>query len=241
MPRNETKTQRAYNYLRGKILDHSYAPGHRLVLSTIAETLDVSVIPVREAIRQLEAENLVSFERNVGAKVTMVESNEYFDVMETVALLESRATALAAPLIRDTDISTARELNEKMERALSDEDGFEPATFTQLNKKFHETLFLPCPNERLIDLIYAEWQRLDYLRESIFSFIPERARESVVEHEMLLRLIEGHCDAAWIESYARDHRLRTSATFADQTGGHDHRTPRRPQRNRQSSRLHEPG
>ena len=64
----ESKSQQAYRFIRERIDDGRYVPGYRLVLGQIAKELDVSVVPVREAIRRLEAEGLVTFERNVGGR-----------------------------------------------------------------------------------------------------------------------------------------------------------------------------
>ena len=62
-----SKSEQAYAAVKARIVDGTYSPGYRLVLAKIAEDLGVSVVPVREAIRRLEAEGLVKFERNVGA------------------------------------------------------------------------------------------------------------------------------------------------------------------------------
>ena len=59
-----SKSEQAYAAVKARIVDGSYSPGYRLVLAKIAEDLGVSVVPVREAIRRLEAEGLVKFERN---------------------------------------------------------------------------------------------------------------------------------------------------------------------------------
>ena len=84
----ESKSQLAYRFIRERIDDGRYVPGYRLVLGQIARELDVSVVPVREAIRLLEAEGLVTFERNVGAQVALVKETEYLHTMETLALVE---------------------------------------------------------------------------------------------------------------------------------------------------------
>ena len=80
-------------------MDGTYSPGYRLVLAKIAEDLGVSVVPVREAIRRLEAEGLVKFERNVGATVSGIDPTEYLYTMQTLSIVEGAATALSAPLI----------------------------------------------------------------------------------------------------------------------------------------------
>jgi outer membrane cobalamin receptor len=63
------------------------------VLAKIAEDLGVSVVPVREAIRRLEAEGLVKFERNVGATVAGIDPTEYLYTMQTLSIVEGAATA----------------------------------------------------------------------------------------------------------------------------------------------------
>ena len=55
-----SKSQQAYRWVKERIANQEFTPGYRLVLGTIAGELDMSVVPVREAIRQLEAEGLVT-------------------------------------------------------------------------------------------------------------------------------------------------------------------------------------
>lgn len=207
-----SKSQRAYDWLRERIVGREYAPGYRLVLATVADELDMSVVPVREAIRLLEAEGLVTFERNVGAHVAMIDDSQYRHSMETLAVLEGAATALAARHLTDADVRRAREVNGRLVESL---DHFDPHAFTQLNQEFHAVLFAPCPNPRLLDLVTAEWARLGRLRDSTFSFVPGRAQESVREHEGILALVEAGAPLPDIERAARQHRSATLAAYLD--------------------------
>ena len=90
-----SKSERAYAAIKQSITEGAYGPGYRLVLGQIAKELDVSVVPVREAIRRLEAEGLVTFTTNVGAQVVAVDAREYRYTMETLSLVEGMATAMA--------------------------------------------------------------------------------------------------------------------------------------------------
>lgn len=76
-PTSLSKAESAYRWIRRCIADRTFEPGHKLVLAQIAVELDTSVVPVREAIRRLEADGLVTFERNVGARVAMVDQSSY--------------------------------------------------------------------------------------------------------------------------------------------------------------------
>lgn len=201
-----SKSQRAYTWLRGHILSRRFTPGYRLVLSTIAGQLDMSVVPVREALRQLEAEGLVTFERNVGAHVSMIDDSQYRHSMEALAILEGAATALSARSLSSAELDEARALNDRMAAQL---ESFDPQGFTALNHDFHRLLYGQCTNPRLAKLVDAEWARLAQLRSSTFTFVPDRAQHSVREHAEILALIGRGAPLTEIEHAARAHRSAT--------------------------------
>jgi DNA-binding GntR family transcriptional regulator len=206
------KSQLAYDWIKARITAGAYRPGYRLVLAPIAKELGVSVVPVREAIRRLEAEGLVSFERNVGGRVAMVDESVYRHTMQTLAVVEGFATALAAPLLTAEQLSRARAVNQRLAACLAE---FDPHRFTELNHEFHAALFEPCPNPHLLGLVHRGWDRLNALRDSTFSFVPGRAAESVKEHEQLLTLVASGAPASEVELAARQHRLATLTAFRD--------------------------
>lgn len=205
-----SKSQQALEWVRARILGHEFAPGYRLVLGSIADQLGMSVVPVREAVRQLEAEGLVTYERNVGARVAMTEPSAYAHAMQTLGLLEAAATALSAREATPADLREAQTINARMtaELALAD-----PHEFTTLNRRLHAVLIRRCLNPRLLELVDSEWSRLDYLRDSTFSFVPHRAHESVREHEAIITLIETQAPAAEVEQAVRDHRMATLQAY----------------------------
>lgn len=205
-----SKSRLAYDWIRQRITNHDFTPGYRLVLSVIATELKMSPVPVREAIRQLEAEGLVTFERNVGAAVAMADVTQYRESMQALSFLEGAATALSAPLLTADDLRAARALNVRMGALTA---ALSPQAFTALNKEFHALLFGRCPNSRLLDLVQEEWERLRFLRDSTFTFVPERAKESVREHDRMLQLIQAGAPPPIIEEAARQHRGATLDAF----------------------------
>ncbi|HEX7201830.1 MAG TPA: GntR family transcriptional regulator [Arthrobacter sp.] len=209
-----SKSQQAYEAVKARIVEGTYSPGYRLVLGSIARDLGVSVVPVREAIRRLEAEGLVTFERNVGATVAGIDPTEYLYTMQTLSIVEGAATALSAPLIDAVAIARARAVNEEMRECLNH---FDPVRFTRLNQDFHSILFEHCPNPHILDLVHRGWNRLAALRSSTFRFVPGRAHESVNEHEALLQLIESGATADEIEKAARLHRSATLDAYLAQS------------------------
>lgn len=215
-----SKSQRAYDWIKQRINDGRYVPGFRLVLGQIAGELEISVVPVREAIRRLEAEGLVTFERNVGAQVALLHDTEYTYTMQTLALVEGAATRMSAPLLTQAQLRHAHEINLELAQCL---ERFVPHRFTELNRQFHSVLFEDCPNPHILDLVQRGWNRLNILRDSIFGFVPGRAHESVAEHEQLLTLLESDAEPLQIELAAREHRLATLDAFLAYQN--DHKLP----------------
>ncbi len=209
------KAQFAYDWLKTRINDGTFGPGFRLVLDQIARDTSMSPVPVREAIRRLEAEGLVTFARNIGAQVAMLDPTEYQHTMQTLGLVEGAATALSAPTLSPAAIKRARQINTQMRETLRH---FDPTSFTTLNRDFHSELYSTCPNPHILDLVHRGWNRLSVLRESTFGFVPGRAAESVAEHDHILDLIEQPASAHDIEHAARDHRLATLNAFLSSQG-----------------------
>jgi DNA-binding GntR family transcriptional regulator len=212
-PAAGSKSEQAYQAVKARIIEGTYTPGYRLVLGSIAKDLGFSVVPVREAIRRLEAEGLVTFERNVGATVAGIDPTEYLYTMQTLSIVEGAATALSAPLIDAAAIARARVINGEMRECLQH---FDPVRFTRLNQEFHSVLFEHCPNPHILDLVHRGWNRLASLRSSTFRFVPGRAHDSVEEHEALLQLIETGAGADELEKAARRHRSATLDAYLAQ-------------------------
>ena len=207
-----SKSQLAYEHLRDGITRGGYGPGYRLVLDQLARELRMSVVPVREAIRRLEAEGMVTFERHVGARVAAIDPVDYQDTCQTLAIVEGAALALAQPHLAAADLAEARAINDRLRQCLAD---FDPVRFTRLNEAFHRTLSDPCPNAQLKNLVDAGWRRLAGLRRSTFGFVPGRAHASVAEHDALLALLAEGAAPADVEAAVREHRLAGMRAYLD--------------------------
>jgi DNA-binding GntR family transcriptional regulator len=207
-----SKSQLAYEHLRDGITRGGYGPGYRLVLDQLARELRMSVVPVREAIRRLEAEGMVTFERHVGARVAAIDPVDYQDTCQTLAIVEGAAVALAQPHLAAADLAEARAINDRLREGLAD---FDPVRFTRLNEAFHRTLSDPCPNAQLKNLVDGGWRRLAGLRRSTFGNAAGRAHASVAEHDALLALLAEGAAPAAIEAAVREHRLAGMRAYLD--------------------------
>ncbi len=135
------------DYLRDDIVRGTYAPGEYLRLEDIAARFDVSTMPVREALRDLEAEGLVTIFPHRGALVTELSAEELEDIYDIRATLEAMATHLAVARMTE---DTCRELAAIVESM--DEQFGHVARLVQLNHQFHSTLYAASGRRHLCDL-----------------------------------------------------------------------------------------
>lgn len=146
--------------LRDAILSGALAGGQPLRQEEIAERFGVSRSPVREALRQLEGEGLVSFFPHRGAVVSELSYQEVVEITEIRLLLEPAALRHALPALGDDDLSRAGEVL----RAIDTEKDL-ANRWSELNWRFHATLFAPARRPRLLDLIKAQHTAFDrYIR-----------------------------------------------------------------------------
>jgi DNA-binding GntR family transcriptional regulator len=209
-PKNLTKQERVYREVRERILSGAYGPGYRVVIDALAEEFEVSALPVREAIRRLEAEGLVIYRPNAGAQVAPAEPGVFDEEMTVLAILEGYATALAAPELNAADIEQLTAINARMIRAMEQMDSL---TFGRLNQEFHALIHQRCPNAALVAMLHDVARRLDAIRRTVFIQIPYRGAESVSEHRALIELLSRSAPAEEIEAAARQHKLHTVESF----------------------------
>ncbi|PID98062.1 MAG: GntR family transcriptional regulator [Actinobacteria bacterium] len=201
-----SKSEQVYQRLRERIIDGRYTPGYRLILSSLAEEFKVSTVPVREAVRWLEAEGFVTYTHNIGAQVSGVDLSEYSNSMETLAILEAAATGLSAPHLTEGDLRECEKLNEEMIR-LVESSNFDPHAYRRLNGHFHSRLCVACPNARVLSLMTAEAERVNIIRRSSLVFQEGWASESVQHHTHILDLIRSGAPRSELEYFVREHKL----------------------------------
>src|SRR5260221_12684084 len=126
--RTSNAQQQAYSYLRSKIFSGELRGGMRLNPEEIAKTLEISRMPVREAIRQLDAEGYVVMRPNRGAVVTQLTVAEIQDLFEMRAALEGLAVRHAVPYLTDEAFYELATLKDRMDRARE-----EPAKWMRLH------------------------------------------------------------------------------------------------------------
>ncbi len=199
-----TKREMVYRILRENIISGHLKPGSRLVLRAIAEELGVSELPVREALRRLEAERLVKVTPHSGAEVVGLCPHDIREIFAIRSVLEGYATRLAAPNISSEVLLELRELTEKMKDYALQGDA---QSVGILNREFHRKIYELSPFPRLQKLIFDLWDESERSR-AVFTFDQRRPLESVKEHEAILDAIEAG-DGQQVEQIVREHKRRT--------------------------------
>jgi len=183
----ETRTlwQRVYDHLRSAILSNRLPPGSELNEVALAATLGVSRGPLREAIRQLAAEGLVTERPRHSAIVSALSREEFVHAYQVREALEMLAVRLAVDRIEDLEIAHLRELADEMEQAAERND---PAAFFDANARFHAVLVQSSGNQKLAEMHQQlAGQMGRYQMPSLA--IRGSLHRSVAEHRAIIRAI----------------------------------------------------
>ena len=172
--------------IRERILSGAYPEGEPLRQDAIAEELGVSRIPIREALRQLEAEGLVVFNPHRGAVVSSLSIGEIEELFELRAQIESDLVRRAVPRVRREDISSAKDTLKAYDVAFRKG---EITTWGKLNWEFHATLYAPADRVFTMAVVQRLHQQSDrYMRmQLVLTHGETRASD---EHRSILAAVE---------------------------------------------------
>ncbi len=147
----KTRTQLVVETLREKILNGAIKAGQPLRQAALAEELNVSRIPVREALLQLEAEGLVAFEPHKGATATELNVSQVDELFELRAMLEADLLAASIPNLSAEKLAEATALLEKLNQSLGKENAAN--TWSELNSNYHNCLYSGANRPQTQDLV----------------------------------------------------------------------------------------
>jgi DNA-binding GntR family transcriptional regulator len=198
------KHELAYRLIRERIEAAVYQPGQRLVIDALARDLNMSQVPIREAIRRLQAEGWITYRHNSGPEVANIGVEQWQATMEVLAVLEGYATALAAPRLGPDDLLLLEQHATAMQHAM---EQFDLLRFSASNRAFHSVIYARCPNPVLVERISETQAQLDAMRGTLFPSVPQRGADSIAEHLKLIALLEEHAAFDAVEAYAREHKL----------------------------------
>ena len=177
--------QQAALRLRQLIVEGAIAPGAKLNERELAEQLQVSRTPLREAIKMLAAEGLVELLPNRGAVATLLSPQDVADTFEVIAGLEEQSGALAAQRIGEQELAEIRALHYEMLAAYTRRD---LSAYYRLNAQIHDAINAAARNPVLQQTYRTVNARLQALRFRS-NFDDRKWQRAVKEHEAMLECL----------------------------------------------------
>ena len=196
--------------IRDMIVEDRLTPGERIRERQLAEELNVSRTPLREALKVLENEKLVEIWTNRGAVVADPAPKDIRDLLRVLGALEALGGRLAAELADDAEIAEIRALHYEMLAAFARKDRL---AYFKLNQRIHKGIIALSRNASLIethDQINARVYRARYRSNKRNRLWPQAVRE----HEDIIGALEAR-DGDQLEKLLRTHLEATWAKFSD--------------------------
>lgn len=176
---------RVAQWLRGEILEGRLRPGERIRQEAVAKQCATSRMPVREALKRLQDEGLVTHISHVGARVASLDVAELDEIYLLRERLEPLALAASIPHLGARDHERLREHVLEME-AVADPD--DPSRWVSIDRLFHLTSYSAAGMPRLLEIVEGLWNRTQQYRRA-YSRLAARFTIAHMEHRLLLEAI----------------------------------------------------
>ncbi|MFC6280334.1 MULTISPECIES: GntR family transcriptional regulator [Polaromonas] len=184
--------------LRQRIFNRELAPGSWIDELKLAEEYGISRTPLREALKVLATEGLVTMKVRRGAYVTEVNEKDLSDVYHLLGLLESDAASVVASRATAAQLKELQDLHNELEKAAGDR-----ARFFEINEKFHRRLREIADN-RWRDQMVADLRKVMKLNRHNSLLKSGRIEESLVEHAAIMQALTAR-DADAAAQRMREH------------------------------------
>ncbi|WP_225993079.1 GntR family transcriptional regulator [Actinomadura rudentiformis] len=193
--------------LRRAITTGELKPGAPIRQDALAERLDVSRVPLREALKILEGEGLVEHQAHRGYFVAVLSMADLREIYRIRALLEAEAVRVAAPHLTPEVLAALEAAQDEVERA---GEAGDVTAMAAANRRFHFMLFERSGMPRLVRLITTLWDSTDAYRSLYYGGTPNRERVVHEHRAVLAALRDGDIDAAvaWLDRH-RAHAVST--------------------------------
>ncbi len=190
--------QEVAELLRQRIFKRELEPGSWIDEMKLAEEYGISRTPLREALKVLAAEGLVTMKVRRGAYVTEVSEKDLTDVYHLLALLESDAAGVVAERATDAELKDLQVLHKELESAAANRD-----KFFAINERFHMRL-LEIAGNRWRDQMVADLRKVMKLNRQNSLLKSGRVRESMLEHRAIMEALS-HRDAKAAVKRMQEH------------------------------------
>lgn len=196
---------RVFQRIRDDILQGKYKEHDELREITLGKELGVSRTPVREALRQLELEGLVTIIPNKGAYVTGISPKDVRDIYAIRSSLEGLCARWATMHITQEQLDELEEVLMLSEFRIKRESADNAEQLSMLDEKFHSILY-EASGSRILGKLLSDFHKYVQSARKTSVISEERARKSIREHRQILRAIQEK-DADSAEQLANEHIL----------------------------------
>ena len=186
--------------IRDAILKQSLVPGERIDQNKLAEELKVSMAPIREALKGLEAEGLVMIQPRRGAFVVEVSITDMDELYFTRQLIEGEAIYHSVPRLTAPDFEELQGIITAMRHATERND---IETYIALNRQFHLRIYSALNNQHLLQVIRSLWERSELYRYR-YMFVTREHERIHQEHQGILDACRLR-DSALAKARAQQH------------------------------------
>lgn len=195
-----------YEELKLLILTGKISPGMRLMEEELAEDMGVSRTPIREAIRKLEKEGLITIEPRRGAYVSQISTKDMVEILEVRQNMEGLAAELAAQRMTDEDKEKLREIAKNYESAVAAGD---MAEMIRCDTAFHHIIVEATQNRILIQMV-EQLQEMVLRFRYIYYDNFKRAEQMLTEHQAIYEAIaDGDTEVARESANIHIDRLKS--------------------------------
>lgn len=205
-----TLRSRVEEFLRTSIMEGRIKGGERLREVELCEQLNISRSTLREALRTLEAERLISMEPHRGPTVVRITEKAARDLYALRALLEGFAAHEFARLADDADIARLRKAVDVLQRQAK---GSNKSALLAAKRDFYDVMLSGCDNDLIKDMLPGLLSRINLLRATSFAR-PDRLPESMAEIDQIFACIQAR-DPEGAQAAARNHIANAERTALD--------------------------
>lgn len=209
-PRNSL-TERAYTEIRRRILENEMPAGTQVLEQELAEMLEMSRTPVREAMVRLADEGMVEVRPRHGMRVLPISADDMREIYDVLTALESMAAErVAARGVSPEELRALRQAVVDMDAALAADD---LRTWAAADERFHLLLVEYCDNQRLRALVSGYWDQSHRVRLVTLGLRPKPV-DSNKDHAAVVDAI-ARGDAVAARRLHRQHRVRSGETLVN--------------------------
>ena len=211
--------ERIYDALKEKILQSELAPGTALTIRSVAQRLGVSVTPVRDALRRLQAEGLVQMQGRGETTVAQLEPGEIDDILDLRLALELHATRRGVTGMNGAALKRLEELLATAVRTFRSDAYHDYPAASRLDQEFHSVLVRAAGNERLTEIYETLGARVQIV---YYTTTQRRPRATYEEHRAILeayRQRDPATAAAAVETHIAHTRQHIAHLLEQQTEG----------------------